>query len=383
MRDEIRLILFFTEGVSLRDWDAIGSLPREVALYQRLQERGVQTTFVTYGDERDLAYADRIPGIRICCNVNGLPRCVGEPPPWLDADAMAEADLVKTNQTPGADLALAAARRAGKPLIARCGYLWSDSAVRKQGEASPAACRAFQVEDDVFPAADRVVVTTEAMKANILARHPQVAARVRVIPNYVDTDAFCPAEGLRPPGSHLCYVGRWEEPQKNLRALIEAVRDLDVALDLIGEGPLRREFEAEAATNPRLHLVGRVSSDALPNHLRRCGAFVLPSRWEGHPKALIEAMACGLAAISTDMPGIRELVRHGETGWLCGTDAASLREGMRRVAGDPALCDRLGNAARAFVEEHFALRRIVDMELDVYREVVGADREPTAALPAR
>ena len=70
----LRLVLFFTRGVSLRTWDQVGMFEREVAIYQRLQEHGVQMAFVTYGDASDLRYAGRIPGIRILCNRWGLSR---------------------------------------------------------------------------------------------------------------------------------------------------------------------------------------------------------------------------------------------------------------------------------------------------------------------
>ncbi len=57
---DLRLILFFTRGVSLRNWDKWGTFDREVALYQRLQERGVQVSFVTYGDSKDLRLYPKI-----------------------------------------------------------------------------------------------------------------------------------------------------------------------------------------------------------------------------------------------------------------------------------------------------------------------------------
>ena len=67
------LVLFFTRGVSLRTWDARGILDREVALYRELVERGRAVSFVTYGDQTDLKYADRLDGVRVLVNERGLP----------------------------------------------------------------------------------------------------------------------------------------------------------------------------------------------------------------------------------------------------------------------------------------------------------------------
>ena len=61
----MRLVLFFTHGVSLKTWEDVGMLEREVALYRWMQGHGVQVTFVTYGYASDMSYADRLGGIRI------------------------------------------------------------------------------------------------------------------------------------------------------------------------------------------------------------------------------------------------------------------------------------------------------------------------------
>lgn len=378
----IRLVLFFTRDVSLRTWDDVGLFAREVALYRRLQPRGVHVTFVTYGDERDLAYAARIPGIDICCNAARIPwdRDAGLPP-WLPDETLQAADLIKTNQIRGADVARLAADRWNKPLIARGGYLWSELTARRDGPGSPAHRESLEAENRAFGAAARIVVTTEAMKADVLRRFPARASAVRVIPNGVDVDAFQPA-GRRPHESRrLGYVGRLEQTGKNVRALLDVLRSVDeVAVDVVGNGPLRRELEAAAACDPRLRVLGKVDNDRLPGVLRQWSGFVFPSLYEGHPKALIEAMACGLPVVAMDVPGVRNLVRHGETGWLCPPDSASLCEGVRTVLGDAALADRLGRAARDFASRAFSLERVADAELALYREVVEAEAgEPNDA----
>ena len=72
----LSLVLFFTRGVSLAEWERTGVLEREIALYLALQEKGVQITFVTYGDRSELRYQDLIRGIRIAMKVSGAPRTV-------------------------------------------------------------------------------------------------------------------------------------------------------------------------------------------------------------------------------------------------------------------------------------------------------------------
>jgi len=369
----VRLILFFTTGASLHFWDKITlTFEREVAIYQRLHERGVQVSFVTYGDAKDLRYAARIPGIRVLCNRWGLSlRRYERWLPVLHGWHLWRADVYTTNQTVGADVALRTARLFGKPLIARCGYMWSRFAARQDGADSEAAYHAQTQEAQVFPAADRVVVTAGHMKQYVEEQYGLADSRVRVIPNYVLTDLFRPdSEGTCKPG-RICFVGRLEA-QKNLFALLEALRGLDVELEIIGEGSQREALEAAARDKGvNILFLGKRPHAELPQHLNAAEMFILPSLYEGHPKALLEAMACSRPVIGTDVIGIRELIRHRETGYLCGTSPEEIRAAIQDVLSDADLRNHMGHNAQEFVLEHFALERVVEMELALLSEVVG------------
>jgi glycosyltransferase involved in cell wall biosynthesis len=342
---------------------------REVALYRRLQERGAQIGFVTYGGAADLTYADRLPGIRILCNHWGLPERLYEwALPSLHGSHLRRASLFKTNQTNGAEVALRSARLFRKPLIARCGYMWSDFVVRQHGLNSATARRAFEMETKVFSSADRIVVTTDAMQQNIIRRIPSATKRIVVIPNYVDTDVFHPFGGDQDE-KRVIFVGRLT-PQKNVTALLEAIEPLEVELSIIGVGELRPELQDRfGSMSGRLHWLGNVPNSDLPTYLNRAALFVLPSHYEGHPKAMIEAMACGLPVLGADSPGIRELIRHGETGWLCGTDSSSIRMAIEELMAMPQLRTELGKSARQWVMEEFALDRIAQIEFGLLTEV--------------
>ncbi|MBF0439969.1 MAG: hypothetical protein HQL93_12740, partial [Magnetococcales bacterium] len=160
----VRLTLFFTSGLSLGEWDRLGILEREVALYRALRPHLGGITFVTYGDGRDLAYRQRLQGIDVVCNRWGFSgdwywRWLA----WMPARWKLGQVIFKSNQMPGADTPLALARRYRNPFIARCGYLHSSFIIQKQGVASVEAERALALERKVFQGADRVVVTTAEM----------------------------------------------------------------------------------------------------------------------------------------------------------------------------------------------------------------------------
>ncbi len=367
---DFHLVLFFTRGVSLQTWERVGMFGREVALYRELQRRGVKVSFITFGDHRDLYYADRIPGIDIYCNRWHLPNAVYERwPLWLHRRVLKNCNIIKTNQTDGADLALGAARKYGKPLVARCGYMWSEFAIRQLGEEDTFVQHVLQIEAEVFAAADQVVVTTPMMATDIAERIPEAAAKTTVIPNYVDAETFAP--GKTKQDIDLIFIGRIA-PQKNVEALLEAVQPLDCNLVIVGSGELRADLMAQYGDlGGRLQWIDKVPNDEVPAYLRRAKVFVLPSYYEGHPKTLVEAMACGLPVIGTAVPGIQEIIISGENGWLCGTDAESIRAALQKLLGDADLRAKLGANARAYAVEHYALSKIVDQESALLQDLIS------------
>ena len=142
--------------------------------------------------------------------------------------------------------------------------------------------------------------------------------------------------------------------QKGLDVLIDAFSMArgeaeDWTLTLVGEGPERHALEAQVA---RLGLQQRVDflghCRDVSTWLAAASVFVLPSRFEGMPNALLEAMAQGLAVVVTDAsPGPLEEIEQGVNGFVVPSeDAAALALRLEQLASDPALRETLGNAAR-------------------------------------
>lgn len=369
------LALFFSDGMSLAGWQAAGILGRELALYRALAGDGIDTTLVTYG-RRDRAVPQPGGAMAVRENGAGLPlRVYRALLPWLHGAALRRCDVFKTNQLNGAPAALRCARRLGRPLVARGGYLWSEFTVRQRGADSGEARRAREAEDHVFRHAAHVVVTTAAMRDTVCARVPGAEDRVTVIPNYVDTVQFAPAPGSR-ADTDVLYVGRLER-QKNVESLLQALAGSGHAATLIGSGSLGERLRAvaeEAGVGAKW--LERAPHEALPAHMRAARVFVLPSHYEGHPKTLIEAMACGCAVLGADSPGIREMIRHGDTGWLCAPQPDAIRGALSRLLGDAALRARLGAAARRWACEHYSLARVAALEAQLLTQVAGAWRRP-------
>ncbi|MCL4235825.1 MAG: glycosyltransferase, partial [Deltaproteobacteria bacterium] len=120
--------------------------------------------------------------------------------------------------------------------------------------------------------------------------------------------------------------------------------------------------------------VGTVAHDRLPSLYADADVFVLPSLIEGHPKALIEAMACGLACAGADVEGIREVLTDDETGLLVPASPEAWTAAIRSLADDPALRDRLGRVAAEHAAHHFDLARAIERERAILDAVVAEVR---------
>jgi glycosyltransferase involved in cell wall biosynthesis len=172
------------------------------------------------------------------------------------------------------------------------------------------------------------------------------------------------------------YVGRLSE-EKNLLALVEAAAMLRprvaARLVMVGAGPLRETLEAAArAAGVPLELPGVVEHGRLPERLADADAFALPSFTEGHPKALIEAMAAGLPCVVSDCPGNRALVKDGSTGLLFDPhDASSLADRLERVLTDETLASTLGRRAHDLIATEYDLDRLVATEIELLKRVAS------------
>jgi len=366
----IRLVLFFSKDVSLKDWDVIGMFDREVEIYKRLCYLGVSISFITYGDSDDLAYQSRIKGINILCNKWNIKNVIYQKYLYLiHWKYLINCDVIKTNQANGSEIALTAAKFWKKPLLGRMGYLLSDFVAKKTDGSEDAILKAIKMEDNLFNLSNRIIVTTESMANSIKARSHRFAEKTIIIPNYVDTDCFMPDDSAS-KDFDLIFIGRLSH-QKNIKVLLEAVKYLNIKVLIIGDGELRKGLQSQYGDlNGSITWKSNIPNHDLPSYLNRSRIFILPSLYEGHPKALIEAMSCGLAAIGANSPGISELIIHNYNGWLCDISSESISNEIQFLLNNSDLCSKLGENARKYVIENFALDHIINLEMNAYESIL-------------
>jgi glycosyltransferase involved in cell wall biosynthesis len=221
---------------------------------------------------------------------------------------------------------------------------------------------------------------SESTRDDLVARGI-APSRVRVIHPGVDGTRFTPApDGRRAPAPSFLYVGRL----KRYKGIGVAIRALalargkrpDLSLDIAGSGDYRPALErltSELGLEDAVRFHGYVSEAEKITLLRRAWANVFPSPKEGWGITVIEAAACGTPSIASDSPGLRDSVRHGETGFLVPHgDVESLAGRMLELAAAPALVAALGARARRFAEELTWERTAADTERHLHDIIAGS-----------
>ena len=204
--------------------------------------------------------------------------------------------------------------------------------------------------------------------------------KVTLAPCGVDTQRFRPAE--TPQNSYIICVARFSDPRKNIRLLLEAYAALIYAIPnapdlyLIGDPPTvaSQSYLQTLGIAERVRLLGPKHGEELAELYRNAAFFVLSSDEEGLAIVLLEAMASGLAVISTDCGGPSTAITQGKTGLLTPVgDAAALAAAMQELVLDSSLRERFGKEGRRTAEERFSLGATGQVFLNAYDAALGEE----------
>jgi glycosyltransferase involved in cell wall biosynthesis len=179
----------------------------------------------------------------------------------------------------------------------------------------------------------------------------------------------------------VLYVGRFA-PLKNVALLVEAfgllARRRDRArLLLVGDGPLEPALRKQAETlgvRDRVTFAGSVPNRELAPYYSSADVFALPSKFDNSPNAVLEAMACEVPVVATNVGGVPRYVASEDTGLLVETDAAELADALERVLIDSALQGKLVSAGLDMVATRFSWRRSAERLVSLYEDLLRQEK---------
>ena len=234
---------------------------------------------------------------------------------------------------------------------------------------------------------DRLICVSRSVRDHHARRSGLPLDRYTVIANGIDAAAFARDEasreglrrqwGIEPDQILLAYVGRldWEKGIDVLLAAMShlAARGNPMNLVIAGDGPKRHIVEnyiSHGEGGRYCRLLGFTGD--VQAVLSAADVFVMPSRWEGWPLALAEAMAAGLPVIATSVAGVQDVVEDGRTAVLVeGENLVALAEAIERLAGDAELRAALGAAGRQRAARDYSINDCVAAHEALYAEICG------------
>lgn len=369
LRDQLRIVFLISRA------DDIGGAQIHVRdLSAALRARGLDALVLAGGDG---ALADQLRERGVPFHrLRSLSRSVG---PLQAVRAVFEIrrllrelrpDLVSTHSTAAGLLGRIAARTLGMPVLFTA-HGWGFTDGRPWSQRIPF----WLVEWAAAPLSARIITVCESDLRAATRSHLTRQSRLVAIPNAMPDvgESLRAAPGESPPRVVMvARLTRWKDHPTLLRALA-GLGELQWELELIGDGPRRGELDVLATSlgiASRVRFAGFCSD--VPIRLAGAQIFVLATKWEGFPRSILEAMRAGLPVITSEVGGVRESVRDGDTGFVVPSgDVAALRDRLRILLAGPEQRVRMGKAGRSWYEERFSLERLVAQTTAVYKSVLA------------
>ena len=364
-----RIALVITRG------DVLGGAQAHVyALAQGLRAAG-HVVAVFIGGEGVFVEQLRAAGIPVWL----VPSLVRELDPRADLRVLRELrtalrafnpDLISTHTTKAGWVGRVVARSMSVPAVVTAhGWLLTP------GRLGPRQKVAWLAERSLAPLAQRIIAVSHYDQG--IAREHRVVpeSKLRVVHNALpDVDESLRAKpDASPP--RIITVARLESPKDPLTlvAALASLHEVPWTCELVGDGSMRPDVEAaiaRAGLGDRITLVGE--RDDVPARLAAAQVFVLPTRREGFPISILEAMRAGLPVVASNVGGIAEAVMGGETGALVPAGGpGALADALRPLLADPRLRAAQGAAGRHRFEQEFSFAPHVRRIWAVYTEAMG------------
>jgi glycosyltransferase involved in cell wall biosynthesis len=318
----MKVLVLFTYEISLKIWDNSGLFDRETKLYKEISKNSdVTYTFLTFGDKKDIEYRNNLVNIEIIpiydyINKSSL-RVVNIIKsffvPLLLKKVFVESDILKSNQLNGSWILLIAKLLYKKPIYIRTGFnLYEFAQKNKKGIFQ----KLFYLNLTRFALkhSDLYSVTSQKDKDNLINLFPKINKEIAVRPNWVAIDRYSNLEN-RFEKKLLC-VGRLEK-QKNFPALFKVMENLNLELDIIGDGTQKEELsKLKDKLGLSVNFISPMTNSELLSFYKKYKFFILSSKFEGNPKVLLEAMGAGCIVIGNNIDSIKEIITNKKDGFI-------------------------------------------------------------------
>jgi glycosyltransferase involved in cell wall biosynthesis len=367
MKDSLLLIM--TPNISLEIWNKNGQLQRELNFYNKLcKTADLKLIIFSYGrnDKYLVAGQEDI-------TVLEMPGWISKKLPFRLQNLIyhysslfrfgkyfRRVKFAKTNQFRASSFGILLKFIFQMPLIIRMGYYHSHL---KRLNKSQKINEFFK-----FNYCDRIIVTSAEAAKFIVKSYKINDSKILSMCNAIDLEIFHPQKLKKQ--YDLMFVGRLEKV-KNIELLLQSVTDIDLRVLIIGDGSLKELIPDAVKRNSAICWMQRVNNSDLPFYYNSSKVFIIQSEYEGNPKSLLEAMACGLPCIGTDVAGIRDCINNEYNGLLVDKDPDKIQKQIFTLLNDTFKAKTLGNNAVKWVKQECDMFKNIEREAMMYYSILN------------
>jgi len=367
----MHVILVFTYGISIKEWDDLGILSREVEIYKKMnKEHNVRFTFLTFGDHEDENYSHLINDLTIIPIYKYINKSKTSLFNFFKTllgvkkliNLIEKPTIIKTNQLNGSWVAMMLKLYTKSPLYIRTGYNLFEFSVKDKKSMLKKTFYYLLTQISLLYS-NYYSVTSNADK--LYLEKYFFTKNISVIPNWIADLKL--NEFKNRYENKILSVGRLE-PQKNFFSLIKGLSNSNIEIDIVGEGSEKKTLRKYAdSLNVKLNLLGRLDYTELNQLYLNYRIFILPSGFEGNPKVVLEAISRGTLIIAKKNKNIAEVITNGVNGVLYENENEIIDKITYFLKNESEWCN-LVNKAYDLIVENNSIEKIVESELNIFNQ---------------
>jgi len=374
----VNILVLFTYEMSFKSWENAGILDREIKLYNNISEKyEINYTFLTFGDGKDFEYSNKVKNSTIIPIYHKNKYYKNKVIRFIHTFYIAfklradfkNIDIVKSNQLMGSWIGIVLKLFNKTPLIVRTGYdIFSFSLKNKKSFIKKLFYYLLTQISLIF--SDLYIVTSKSDKKLLKKYFLFGEKKFTINPNWVDTK-----KNLKPYEERyktkILSIGRLEY-QKNYEYLIDELKDSSFEIDIYGEGSLHDNLiELSKKNNVKLNLLGTLPNKELLEVMEKYKFFCLMSRFEGNPKATLEAMSRGCICIVSNISSNKEIIEDKINGFLVDFNDGNLSNKINNIVNDENLIEKIGFEAQKVISENYSFENALLVERKNYKSVLN------------
>ena len=357
-----------TPNMSLKKWNDLGQLSREMWYYRELCHKADMNLIIYSYGRNDQLFLKDFPEAQVLCMHSWIPAEIPFRLQNLIYNIVSlfiyrkyfkKVTLSKTNQFTASKFGLLLKLFHKTPLVIRMGFYHS--------HFKKISLYKRILEKISFRLCDLILTTSAEAAEFIIGTYKVSPEKILSICNSIDLNKFRPLHTLKE--YDILFVGRLEKV-KNIELMMLVINSVKLKTLIIGKGSLGPLVKKSMESNPMIEWRERVDNIDLPEYYNKSKCFLILSKYEGNPKALLEAMACGIPGIGALVPGIRECIQTNFSGILVNTNQEDIASQILELCSNNDKAVFLGHNAFAWVQNQGDYVKNIGREVGLYSKLL-------------